>query len=265
MAIVRIASSDQLVGRNMKRSAQRRVERQIQIIIEKDGDNCSICGKAFPHNSKTYGGLTEGGISALAGECCAKKIKHTVLSGLFLYQDYDTIPTATVASEEATLTSVQIENAVERLQNHVISVDQLAHDISKRAGIQNGKTRVTTSDNPWKVDDAEWFKANPARSHRLRSMFPSEGATLFDPSETTILPPNHELQVLVRQVKPGVRVRVQFGRNTDVPIPDIESLIHALFDLVGGASKKQGVIGSVELAKLAMSYADMADGANKKH
>jgi AMP nucleosidase len=52
----------------MKRSAQRRVERQLQAIAENDGGHCSICRKEFPHNSRTYGGLTDGGIVALAGE-----------------------------------------------------------------------------------------------------------------------------------------------------------------------------------------------------
>jgi hypothetical protein len=45
-------------------------------------------------------------------------------------------------------------------------------------------------------------------------------------------PPDCELQVLVRQVEPGKRVRVGFHRLLEMPIPDDENFIHALFDLV---------------------------------
>lgn len=195
----------------------------------------------------------------MVGECCAKKIEHLVLSGIFLHHDYDTIPHTKDDLEEATLTPAEIGDAVERLQNHVAGVDRFASDIAKRAGIPTGRMRVTTSDNPWKADDAAWFKANPSRSHRLRPMFPGEETTLFDPGNRTALPPNHAFQVLVRQVQPGMRARVPFGRNTEVPIPDIEPLMHALFDLAGGTGKTKGVISTAEIAKLARSYAEAAE------
>jgi hypothetical protein len=76
---------------------------------------------------------------------------------------------------------------------------------------------------PWKNDDADWFRANPTRSHRARHAHPGE------------VPPGQELMamVLVRQVEPGSRVRIGFYPNPDQPpIPDDEEIIHAMFDAV---------------------------------
>jgi hypothetical protein len=47
--------------------------------------------------------------------------------------------------------------------------------------------------------------------------------------------PGHEFQVLVRQVEPGARIRLPFGRNLNVEILDNEATIHALFDLAAHA------------------------------
>jgi hypothetical protein len=103
-------------------------------------------------------------------------------------------------------------------------------------------------EDPWKINDANWFKANPSRSHRLRSVFPGEIKTLssFD------VPPGHELQVLVRQLEPGHRVRIGFCRNLELPIPDVESLIHAMFDIVVENDAKSFTVEKV--AKRALEY-----------
>jgi hypothetical protein len=49
----------------MNRSTSRKVFRKIQLLMKKHGDDCSHCNKEFPHNSKTYGGVTANETRAL--------------------------------------------------------------------------------------------------------------------------------------------------------------------------------------------------------
>jgi len=101
------------------------------------------------------------------------------------------------------------------------------------------------TDAPWKSDDAAWFEAHPTRLHRIRPLIGEEAASFGSISEQP-MPPRHELQVLVRQIEPGQRVRSPFGRNLDTPIPDDEAALHALFDVVtntgGGADISTGEV-----------------------
>jgi hypothetical protein len=64
------------------------------------------------------------------------------------------------------------------------------------------------------------------------------------------------LQVLVRQVKPGLRVRQPYYRDINTPIPDIEPVVHAMFDLATAEDAVPGCVVSVrEVAELGMKYA----------
>jgi hypothetical protein len=108
------------------------------------------------------------------------------------------------------------------------------------------------SDSPWKADDAAWFEANPTRSHRLRPILAGEAEQLFDGSSVPVLPPGHEYQVLVRQVQPGNRLRLPFGLNLEIHIPDVEAVAHALFDVVAGS--EGGVVNGREVIELAKRY-----------
>jgi hypothetical protein len=121
---------------------------------------------------------------------------------------------------------------------------------------------VSVLGNAWKTEDAAWFKTNPKRSHRLRAIFAGEELTLFNPSGMPDPPPGHEFQVVVRQIKSGTRMRVPFCRSMEIPIPDIEAAIHAIFDIVSGERQKQGVISVKELAELAIKYAIDPDRTN---
>lgn len=76
----------------MKPAARRRVERQITELMKEDGDRCSACKTPFPHNSRTFGGVTEGGNVALVGECCHSKLKAVVLSGVYVDNRYRSLP-----------------------------------------------------------------------------------------------------------------------------------------------------------------------------
>jgi hypothetical protein len=70
----------------------------------------------------------------------------------------------------------------------------------------------------------------------------------------TTLPPDHEIQVVIRQVEPGQRIRAPFGRNLGTPVPDVEAVIHALFDSVAQPRGEGVVISVEEVAKLAERY-----------
>jgi len=56
-------------------------------------------------------------------------------------------------------------------------------------------------------DDRLWFEAHPHRQHRIRPYMPGEGP----PGHPDPVPrPGHGLFVAVRQVKPGIRMRLSF-------------------------------------------------------
>ena len=79
-------------------------------------------------------------------------------------------------------------------------------ELARRAGIAEQHMVIgTAADEPWSVDDRRWFEANPARSHRLRRPFEGELSSLMRQPEQP--PPHHEMQVLVRQIEPGLRAR----------------------------------------------------------
>lgn len=237
----------------MKPAARRRVERSIREIMASDGDRCSICKKTFDHNCKTFGGVTAGGISALVSECCKDKIKEIVLAGLYSNQNYDFLTQSTDNNKQRATSTDDIANAIDHIQKHVAGLDALGNNIARKGSVLGNTTRVHTANSLWKTDDAEWFRANPTRAHRMRRMHPGEDSTLFPGPSIPQPPSGHEHQVLVRQVEPGRRIRISFCRNTEVPIPDIEPLLHALFDTV--SASKGGVINAKEIADLAIQYA----------
>jgi hypothetical protein len=68
----------------MKPSARRRVERQVRALMESNGDQCSICKKDLPHNTRIFGGVIAGGSVVQSGECCACKLKETVFTGIYV-------------------------------------------------------------------------------------------------------------------------------------------------------------------------------------
>lgn len=65
-------------------------------------------------------------------------------------------------------------------------------------------------------------------------------------------PPNHEIQILVRQIEPGLRMRASFCRNLTTEIPDVEPILHAIFDLVSEGR----TIKTEDVGKLAEKYAE---------
>lgn len=81
---------------------------------------------------------------------------------------------------------------------------------------------------PWAVDDRDWFKANPRRSHRMRAAYPgewpAEQATPF---------------TVVKQDQPGVRRRL--GIKITAELLELgeppEEAVWAIFDLATEAAE----------------------------
>jgi hypothetical protein len=228
------------------------------------GDNCSLCGSDLPHNSKTFGGLTSRGEAALVGECCQRKLLEIILQGLYVKQGYEFLPVDPPASRRLPpqLPPEKIDATIKSFQEYIAETDEIGADIARRGGAPNINARLHRADSAWKTDDAAWFKNNPKRSHRLRPIFPGE-IDSFPSESMPAPPPDHEYQILVRQVAVGQRLRTLFCRNVMAPIPEIEEVIHAIFDSVynqrPGTSR---VVTSREIGELAQRYAARGNNSN---
>jgi hypothetical protein len=227
-----------------------------------DGDRCSICKADLPHNSRTFGGVTAGGDTALVGQCCEHKIKEIVLTGLYVSHGYEGLIPRPNETPAGPMSAAQTSRAINTMQQTFQKIDQVASSIATKGGVPSKMPRINTASSPWKDDDAGWFKANKSRAHRLRPAFPGEIDALQAGSDKDEPPPiGHEFQILVRQVEPGTRMRIVFCRNMEVPIPDLEPLIHAIFDVI--SASKGGVVSSREVADLAMQYAASGGSASQ--
>lgn len=243
----------------MKPSARRKVERKIQAIMKSAGDNCSICNRAFPNNSKTFGGTIEGGAVVLAGDCCFERMKVIVLSGVYIDSRIAALLPLEQGPSNDEGSSGSLSDSIKNLQSYIGSrTDDLKADLMKKGGIRARNTTLDLSDNQWKEDDAGWFQDNPGRSHRLRSMFPGEGSSFPDGFSSSSAPPDHEVEILVRQVEVGKRIRTPFFRNSKIDIPDLEPIIHALFDIAASEHNGRGMVSASEVADLAIQYAEFA-------
>jgi hypothetical protein len=228
------------------RSMSRRINRAIDNIMRgESGDHCSICRTQFANNSRTYGGVTDDGTVALVGECCASRLQWLHTSGIYLSRPYEKTPKVASPSHPG-FSLEEINAAIAGWQEYYTEEDKLSAAMVKRAGISQ-QAVIHRAPSASKTDDANWFAANPTRSHRLRPPFPNE---TFGDKPLPDLPPGHEICVAIRQIEPGTRVKFAFARNTKVPMPDDESSIHAFFDV---AAKGGGDYGTV--AELAAKYA----------
>lgn len=237
----------------MNRADRRRFDKEFARIMKTASDNCTICGKAFEHNCKTFGGFSAKGATVLTSECCVQKIETIMTSGIYLTKYLDSIPLTKQDVKKKRVSAEDMTNAVETMQSHFAKLDRLSDGVMRRAGLQTQAKNVFLADSPWKSDDAAWFKSHPDRSHRLRPMFEGEAATLPTEITTMEIPEKHRLEILVRQVEIGKRIRMVFCRNTEVTIPDLEEIIHAIFDAVSRSGRK-GVISVKEIAELAAKY-----------
>ena len=239
----------------LNRHARRRLDREIRKVIEQDGDHCSLCRAPLVHNCKTFYGVAFNGAVVCVGECCVGQLQTILASGVFCAAEraHEFPP----GNGKEPSSPEEIQKAVEALQKYITAADQMCSTIGKRAGLPEGSpSAVRIADNPWKSNDRDWFEAHPDRSHRLRRLFPGE--PYYRGNEPPVVPPGHEMQVLIRQVRPGVRVRGTFARNLKVDIPDIEAILHALFDVVSESHDRNTPISVAEIGRLAEKYAGAA-------
>lgn len=99
------------------------------------------------------------------------------------------------------------------------------------------RARITPPQNinpAWIKGDRRWFVKHKRRSHRVRPLAAGEVVELTDPGKS--MPPlkdGWKRYVIVRQVKPGVRVRVPVD-VTGQMLHQLQSeeYLRALFDIV---------------------------------
>ena len=181
-------------------------------------------------------------------ECCASKLEIVLTSGLYTTRKYnEQLPTAPYKE----LSLEQIEEAITAHQQRFAAIDELTDAVARRAGVSHMAEKMTMrfddDATSWKANDRDWFERNPTRSHRLRPVFPGEPSGRGNEA----VPPGHELQVVVRQIEPGLRIRHSFFRNLEInDFPDDEALLHALFDLV----VENRMVSVHELVELARKY-----------
>lgn len=104
-----------------------------------------------------------------------------------------------------------------------------------------------------KTLDKEWFRSHPHRSHRIRRAVAGE-----------IPGANAETYIVVRQLAPGVRMRVFFtpvGPSPEGEAP--EHIAHAMFDLIRSAPGR--MLSHQELFQASRAYEIAPDPADPSH
>jgi hypothetical protein len=176
--------------------------------------------------------------------------------GIYAARDYEFL---TAGTDAKPLSPEKIVEAVGSWQQHPDQLGGLKSEFAKKGGVNREKVRVQISENPWQFDDAEWFKMRPDRSHRLRAVYPGELEAFGKTHSEAEIPAGYEWQVLVRQIEPGKRMRWPFCHN--IPdIPDIEPLLHALFDYIQKTRIEDlCILTPQQIAKLAQPYINKSE------
>lgn len=247
----------------MRSEDRKRLERRLQKLLAEDGDHCTVCRRRFVHGDKTIYGRVAGQRPAVTGECCADAINASIGVGVYTDRSYDIFPSPGPGEGTPSVrTPEELSELVDQVRVVIAETDARAAAIGASAGLGTKAAATFLRDTAWKADDAAWFAARQRRSHRLRSLLPGEFEPLPSAIRNASVPDGHELQVLVRQVEPGQRVRTFFARNLGVEIPDDEAVIHALFDLVSQRSAApDDPITADALATLAHSYSSPGRGS----
>lgn len=238
----------------MNRAERRHFEKEFSRILKGAGDFCGLCGNALMHNSQTFGGIASGGRIVLTGECCKHKLLTLMGTGVYISKNIDAtlgVLGATQSGKKASPSEAL--SYVSQLRDGIHALDKTTDDLKRRGGLHTSPASISFTDNPWKLDDAAWFKSHPNRSHRLRRMRPGEEVSMSPELMEMVIPKYHRWDILVRQVEEGQRIRLAFIRNTKANIPDLDEVIHAIFDLVCKPGRK-GEISSEEVEALAALY-----------
>jgi hypothetical protein len=244
----------------MNRTERRNSEKALAKLMKAAPDGCMVCGKEFDQNSKTFGGMTHQEMTVPAGECCAHTLEVMLGQGIYLKRNSDGLLTAKTNGTKKSASSANVKSVVGTLQEHFTKLDMLSNTIFRQGGLTPHPTNVSVTENPWKSDDAAWFASHPKRSHRLRPL-EEEAATLPARITSASIPEKHRLEILVRQVQVGARIRCIFIRNTEFPFPDTEEVNHAIFDVVAQPGKQGMVVRPDEIAALARKYGGVRSSA----
>jgi hypothetical protein len=204
--------------------------RRVRQLLAKSPEKCVRCGQPFAHNVRTYGGVLDDE-AVVVGECCVDRLSRIHTVGVYVHDRHGLYGEGSglmdegkpKSSEEVISAMIGLQKAIETVDAEIGEVDA----VPKKAGV--AAARMNLTDAPWKAADAEWFERHPDRTHHARAPMKGEAANLGLDSDPT--PPEMELTILVRQVEPGRRLRSAFFKPTDLPLPDVEPLAHALMDL----------------------------------
>jgi hypothetical protein len=187
----------------LSRAQRRYVDRELRKLHHRGV--CSLCSGAFRHGGPTATRFDTQGNVALACEGCIGRLAEIFAMGLYL----------------------PLERSAEAFAAHTKTIADVLADVEQHCGAGMRPSKVNFSTTPWIVDDDDWFVKNPSRSHRVRMPFPGECDEAVAKA-----PPGTALIILVRQVKPGTRVRAGNVLGTNfLPVPDDEATIHALFEV----------------------------------
>lgn len=237
----------------MSREDRRRFEREFKKMQK--SDNCTICDKPFPHNTRTFGGLTKNGTTVFAGECCARQVVTVMHTTLYVTKSIDLLfGSEKLRSRKSNTAPANADQALTTIQSVFTELDARTGALMRQAGVSRELKGVFLGEHAWKSDDAAWFKSHPQRSHRLRPLLEGEAEAMPTQIPTNDFPPGHRAEILVRQIAPGQRIRKVFCRNTEVDIPDQEEVIHAIFDAVASAAEGS-IISLSSIIERARNYA----------
>lgn len=241
---------DQLAPSWLPRQQRRNVDRALRKLFHRNA--CSFCGEGFEHNHPSAAGFDAQGNVVLAGECCFDRLAKIFGMGLYSDRPYDFMsprkPEPGIQPPPE-----QIIDAIVTWQKAIADSDKRLDGVERRGGGMRA-SEVVLLEHPWKTDDKHWFEQNPSRSHRARMPFPGEVDKMV-----AATPSGRVLVMLVRQVKPGARLRGACDLSADLsPLPDDETVIHALFDLA--TQHEAGSRDGAALCALVKRYA--AEGAS---
>lgn len=237
----------------MNRNARRRYEKEFPKILRKDGDNCGVCRAPLTHNAQTFGGLLPNGDVVLTSNCCVRKLETVMGSGVYINQNTDAIVSVLEQAPGKRMPAPDVFASVDRLRSGVDAVDALTDELMRKGGMNSRPTGISLSETPWKSDDAAWFERNKNRTHRMRPMHPGEQEQMPAHLQQFQIPEGHRIEILVRQIVKGQRIRSMFFRNTEIDIPDCDEVIHAIFDIVA-AGGGDGVIRPERIEAIAEEY-----------
>jgi hypothetical protein len=212
----------------VNRQQWRHFERRLRKLITPG--TCSLCGSELEHNCETYGGFDWDGEVALAAECCVDRLAEIHTLGLFSARRYDFLMRASEGPATKPVPNEQRIDAIAAHRKAIAMADDLLGDSERNSGVAR-KLEIHIDVHEWTIADREWFASHPTRSHRMRAPVAGE----IDDATA----PDHVLIMLIRQARPGVRIRAKCRLyNGLLPLPtsddDEEALAHALFEIVNG-------------------------------